>query len=424
MTLATGIVALALLQAAAPLERAAAHRDRGRREGRVRSPASRATTWWSWRRASRAWCTRFEPDTRPIDLARRRRHQPADGDALPPERGRSRPAVPRPAARGLAAHGLDHRRPADAAGADSATTWRRAPTRAEARGAAGGNTLLDALVEAARDLEGREGRRAVVIAVTGTGIGFADRDRRRGGGRGRRQTGAQFLAVQFDESGDPEVQAAGGGQVRASTTTTCCPSCAKRSGGRHERVLSALAVAQGARRSWRPISAVSYRLSYAAGAASRTQDSRSRSPVPARPRAGASDRPSDEDDARSPSDLRKDTMMRHALALLLVLSTAAAPPPSQRRAPRRSGSGSRSSTCTVSVTDSRSRYVTDLKTTDFAVFEDGIQQDLSHLPARGHPDLARRWWSTPRPPWTRSCRTRSRPPCASSRRCGRRTRRR
>jgi Ca-activated chloride channel homolog len=32
---------------------------------------------------------------------------------------------------------------------------------------------------------------------------------------------------------------------------------------------------------------------------------------------------------------------------------------------------------TVSVTDSRSRYVTDLKNDDFAVFEDGIRQDLS-----------------------------------------------
>lgn len=32
---------------------------------------------------------------------------------------------------------------------------------------------------------------------------------------------------------------------------------------------------------------------------------------------------------------------------------------------------------TVSVTDSRSRYVTDLKDLDFAVFEDGVRQDLS-----------------------------------------------
>lgn len=32
---------------------------------------------------------------------------------------------------------------------------------------------------------------------------------------------------------------------------------------------------------------------------------------------------------------------------------------------------------TVSVTDSRSRYVTDLKTDDFAIFEDGVRQDLS-----------------------------------------------
>ena len=131
---------------------------------------------------------------------------------------------------------------------------------------AGGNTLLDALVEAARDLEGREGRRAVVIAVTGTGIGFADRDRRAAVDDAGK-TGAQFLAVQFDETGDPEVQAAGGGQVSRIDYDYVLSELTKRSGGRHRRVLSALAVRK-ALDELTPDLLGQYRLSYAAGAAS------------------------------------------------------------------------------------------------------------------------------------------------------------
>ena len=73
-------------------------------------------------------------------------------------------------------------------------------------------------------------------------------------------------------------------------------------------------------------------------------------------------------------------MMRQlpALALLLTLPAAGqaqtpTPPP---RTPT-FGVEIEVINLTVSVTDSRSRYVTDLKNDDFAVFEDGVRQDLS-----------------------------------------------
>jgi VWFA-related protein len=42
----------------------------------------------------------------------------------------------------------------------------------------GGNTLLDALVEASRELKSQEGQRTAVVVVTATGIEFSSRDRR------------------------------------------------------------------------------------------------------------------------------------------------------------------------------------------------------------------------------------------------------
>ena len=124
----------------------------------------------------------------------------------------------------------------------------------------GGNTVLDALVEAARDLKGREDRRPVVVAVTGTGIGFADRDRRRVVDEGL-ETGVQFLAVQFDETGDADVQA-GSEQISRQDYDYVLSELARRSGGRHERVLSALGV-RGALDKLVPELAARYRLTYA-----------------------------------------------------------------------------------------------------------------------------------------------------------------
>jgi Ca-activated chloride channel family protein len=79
--------------------------------------------------------------------------------------------------------------------------------------------------------------------------------------------------------------------------------------------------------------------------------------------------------SHDPEDPRKDTMMRHSLALLLLLSTAAAT--AQQPTTPTFEVGIEVINLTVSVTDSRARYITDLKTDDFAVFEDGVKQDLS-----------------------------------------------
>jgi Ca-activated chloride channel homolog len=68
-------------------------------------------------------------------------------------------------------------------------------------------------------------------------------------------------------------------------------------------------------------------------------------------------------------------MMRHSLALLLVLATTAAS--AQQPATPTFEVGIEVINLTVSVTDSRARYVTDLKTDDFAIFEDGVKQELS-----------------------------------------------
>jgi VWFA-related protein len=125
---------------------------------------------------------------------------------------------------------------------------------------AGGNTLFDTMVEAARDLKSREERRGVVLAVTGTGIGFSDRDRRRVVDEGL-QTGVQFLAVQFDESGDSDVQA-GSEQINRGDYDYVLSELARRSGGRHERVLSAMG-ARGALEKMAPELTARYRLTYA-----------------------------------------------------------------------------------------------------------------------------------------------------------------
>jgi len=75
-------------------------------------------------------------------------------------------------------------------------------------------------------------------------------------------------------------------------------------------------------------------------------------------------------------------MMRQlpTLTLLVALSLplqAQVPTPTPSRRTPEFGVEIEVINLTVSVTDSRSRYVTDLKNDDFAVFEDGVKQDLS-----------------------------------------------
>jgi VWFA-related protein len=264
MTLATSIVALALLQAAAPLEERQLNVTVVDEKGVSVSGLSRDDVVVMEKGVARV-VSRFEPDTRPIDLA-------LVVDTSQPMSALFRLNVVEPVLQflGRLPAGSRHTvwttgdRPTQLAPlGDDVAASARALKRVVP---AGGNTLLDALVEAARGLEGREGRRAVVIAVTGTGIGFSDRDRRAAVDDAGK-TGAQFLAVQFDESGDPEVQAAGGGQVSRIDYDYVLSELAKRSGGRHRRVLSALAVRK-ALDELAPDLLGQYRLSYASGSGS------------------------------------------------------------------------------------------------------------------------------------------------------------
>ena len=106
----------------------------------------------------------------------------------------------------------------------------------------GGNTLLDALVDASRELRAKEGARTVVVAVTGAGIGFANRqwrqvvDEAQGGG-------AVFMAVQFEEAGSPDVRGDGIDQVGRNDYDQVLGSLTRATGGLQERVLSSSGVA-------------------------------------------------------------------------------------------------------------------------------------------------------------------------------------
>ena len=264
MTLATSIVALALLQAAAPLEERQLFVTVVDEKGAAVPGLTRDDVVVMEKGVARV-VSRFEPDDRPLDLA-------VVVDTSQPMSAILRLNLVEPVLQllGRLPPGSLHTvwttgdRPTQLAplGDDVAASARALKRTVPA----GGNTLLDALVEAAKGLDGREGRRAVVLAVTGTGIGFADRDRRAAVDDAGK-TGAQFFAVQFDESGDPDVQAAGSGQVARIDYDYVLSELAKRSGGRHRRVLSALAVKKTLE-DVAPDLFGSYRLSYAGGAAS------------------------------------------------------------------------------------------------------------------------------------------------------------
>ena len=181
MTLTTSIVALALLQAAAPPSKSGTLNvtvvDEKGAAG-LRPLARRRRGHGERRRARRLALRARHPPPRP---RAGRRHQPAHGALLPPERGRARPAVPAAACRPDTQHTVwttgDRPNQLVDCGDDVAAERPRAEARGSRRAATPCSTRW---WRPRADLEGREGRRAVVVAVTGTGIGFADRDRRAG----------------------------------------------------------------------------------------------------------------------------------------------------------------------------------------------------------------------------------------------------
>ncbi len=106
---------------------------------------------------------------------------------------------------------------------------------------AGGNTLLDALVEASEDLGKHEGERLVVVAVTGAGIGFSNWDRFQVVDKAKASR-AQFQAVQFEETGPADMRGDGTDQVGRLDYDFVLGRLTQESGGRLERSLSAQAV--------------------------------------------------------------------------------------------------------------------------------------------------------------------------------------
>ena len=78
--------------------------------------------------------------------------------------------------------------------------------------------------------------------------------------------------------------------------------------------------------------------------------------------------------------MRRFTVARLAAALaaaLLLTSVARAQVPSPTPRPPRFEAGIEVINLTLSITDGRSRYITDLRQKDFLVYEDGIRQDLT-----------------------------------------------
>ena len=107
----------------------------------------------------------------------------------------------------------------------------------------GGNTLLDALVEASRDLVKREGERTAIVSVTGASIGFSNHDRRSvvemTAGNALQFLSVEFLGTDgaFGGAGDP-------GQVGRLDYEYVLSQLAERTGGRFETTLSAMGLDQ------------------------------------------------------------------------------------------------------------------------------------------------------------------------------------
>jgi VWFA-related protein len=125
---------------------------------------------------------------------------------------------------------------------------------------AGGNVLLDAMLEASEDLRKQEGERTAMVVVTGSGVGFANRDRRTVVDtlKGKSTT---LLAVQFDEAGDPEVRGSGPDQVDRLDYDYVLGSLTKDTGGLWERPLSAMGVDRALRKVSGELTS-QYRVSY------------------------------------------------------------------------------------------------------------------------------------------------------------------
>jgi VWFA-related protein len=130
----------------------------------------------------------------------------------------------------------------------------------------GGNTLLDALVEASRDLKDREDARSAMVVVTGMGIGFANYDRRHVVEEVEKHP-VTVLAVEVDEDRSPP-EFGSSDRLSGVDYDYVLSTLAKSSGGVRETVLSAI----GIERALQEIAAQltsRYRLTYTSAGAAR-----------------------------------------------------------------------------------------------------------------------------------------------------------
>jgi VWFA-related protein len=122
----------------------------------------------------------------------------------------------------------------------------------------GGNTVLDAIVEASADLKQKEGERSAVVVVSGVGIGFTNWERRQAVEKAR-SGNATFMVVQFDETGEPTEAA--GEQVSRLDYDYVFDSLTRQTGGVREMSMSAMGVPRALESVAQALKAT-YRLSY------------------------------------------------------------------------------------------------------------------------------------------------------------------
>lgn len=131
----------------------------------------------------------------------------------------------------------------------------------------GGNTLLDALVEASRDLKPREDGRSAIVAVTGSGVGFTNYDRRQVADLVEDHPAA-VLSVVLDEGGARSPLRAEADEVGGPDYDYVLSELASTSGGVRETVLSPMALDRALARLGAQLSA-QYRATYVSAAPAR-----------------------------------------------------------------------------------------------------------------------------------------------------------
>jgi VWFA-related protein len=124
----------------------------------------------------------------------------------------------------------------------------------------GGNTVLDAIVEASSDLKQQESERSAVVVVSGIGIGFTNWERRQVVDKAR-ASGATFMVVQFEETGEAAT-AAGEGQVTRLDYDYVFEGVTRATGGIKETTMSAMGVPRALEKVAQALKGP-YRLSYA-----------------------------------------------------------------------------------------------------------------------------------------------------------------